>query len=116
MVTRGVLVDVARYHGVDALPIEHAVTPDELQDVVDAQRVEVRSGDALLVRTGHVGRTRKSGNWASFTAVGPTVPAAPGIDIACLPWISEHGICARRATTGPSRSSPEGTCASPCTR
>lgn len=94
MVTRGVLVDVARYHGVDALPIDHAVTADELQNVVDAQRLEVRAGDALLVRTGHLGRTKRSGDWSSFTAVGDTVPAAPGIDIACLPWISEHEICA----------------------
>jgi kynurenine formamidase len=94
MVTRGVLVDVARYHGLEALPIDHAITPDELQNVVDAQRVEVRPGDALLVRTGHLGRTRKSGDWSSFTAVGTTVPAAPGVDISCLPWMNERGICA----------------------
>jgi kynurenine formamidase len=94
MVTRGVLADVAGYHGVDVLPVDHAVTADELQNVVDAQRVEIRPGDALLVRTGLVGKTRQSGDWSSFTAVGTTVPAAPGIDIGCLPWISEHGICA----------------------
>lgn len=94
MVTRGVLADVPRYLGVEALPVDHAVTGDELQEILDSQRVEVRSGDALLVRTGQLGRTKESGDWRGYTSVGSAVPAQPGVDVECLPWLHERGVCA----------------------
>ncbi len=50
LVCRGVLLDVA---GVERLPPEHEITPDELERAADAARVEVRAGDVVLVRTGY---------------------------------------------------------------
>jgi kynurenine formamidase len=50
---RGVLLDVARTKGVGALPPNSSITADDLQACAAAQRVDIRSGDVLLVRTGY---------------------------------------------------------------
>jgi kynurenine formamidase len=94
MVTRGVLVDVAAHRGVSALEPDAEVTVADLEATLDAQRVSVCEGDALLVRTGHLGRTRATGDWASFTEVDEVPPREPGIGAAALGWLHEHGICA----------------------
>jgi hypothetical protein len=52
IVTRGVLLDVPRALGLAALPLGTAITPDDLMRCERAQGITVRTGDALLVRTG----------------------------------------------------------------
>jgi kynurenine formamidase len=52
--TRGVLLDVAGRRGVPHLPHGHRISASELEDTAQAQGVTVRSGDALLVRTGWI--------------------------------------------------------------
>jgi kynurenine formamidase len=94
LVTRGVLVDVARYRGLDALSADHEIGVEDLQGALAAQRVDISSGDALLIRTGHMGRIRTAGNWQAFTERDGFFPQEPGLSASCLPWISEHGICA----------------------
>jgi kynurenine formamidase len=54
LVTRGVLLDVARAKGVDRLPGDHAVTPEDLAEAEDFGEVRVRAGDVVLVRTGQI--------------------------------------------------------------
>ncbi len=41
-------------HGVDCLADGHPVTPQELQDCVERQGVELRKGDVVLVRMGRM--------------------------------------------------------------
>jgi kynurenine formamidase len=94
LVTRGVLADVARHRGLDVLPPAAGIGADELQDVLDAQRVEVRPGDALLVRTGLLGATVRSGAWTEFAQCGPNLPRNPGIAVDALPLLHELGVCA----------------------
>lgn len=94
LVTRGVLVDVARYHGVEALAPDHEVTVSDLEAALAAQRVELTSGDALLVRTGQFGRIASSADWSSFTEVDGRLPLEPGIGTDCLPWLQEAGVAA----------------------
>jgi kynurenine formamidase len=53
MVARGVLLDVARFRGLPRLPPGAAVGAAELQATAEAQGVDVRSGDVVLVRTGN---------------------------------------------------------------
>ena len=50
LVSRGVLLDVA---GPKRLPPEHSITAQELERARDAAGVEIREGDAVLVRTGY---------------------------------------------------------------
>ncbi|MFF8845872.1 cyclase family protein [Streptomyces sp. NPDC015127] len=54
VVSRGVLLDVARAKGVDRLPGDHAVTPEDLDEAAEFGGVTVRAGDVVLVRTGQM--------------------------------------------------------------
>ncbi|MFF6908110.1 cyclase family protein [Streptomyces sp. NPDC012389] len=54
VVSRGVLLDVARARGVDRLGGAHAVTPEDLEVAEEFGGVRVRAGDVVLVRTGQV--------------------------------------------------------------
>jgi kynurenine formamidase len=51
-VTRGVLLDVAAYKGVERLPPGYEVTATDLQGALARQKLTLREGDALLLRTG----------------------------------------------------------------
>jgi kynurenine formamidase len=52
IVRRGVLLDAANGRGVDILPEDTQLGADELEKIVEAQGVEIRAGDVVLVRTG----------------------------------------------------------------
>ncbi|MGP9020217.1 cyclase family protein [Streptomyces sp. BR1] len=54
IISRGVLLDVARAHGLDRLPGDHAVTPEDLDAAEELAGVTVRAGDIVLVRTGQI--------------------------------------------------------------
>ncbi|MEV6649164.1 cyclase family protein [Streptomyces sp. NPDC051219] len=54
IVSRGVLLDVARAKGVDRLAGDHAVTPEDLAAAEDLAGTPVRAGDIVLVRTGQI--------------------------------------------------------------
>lgn len=49
---RGVLLDVARYKGMDVLAPGYEITAADLEATAKAQGVEVRAGDSVLIRTG----------------------------------------------------------------
>jgi kynurenine formamidase len=52
IVGRGVLLDVAKYKGMDPLPSNYWITLEDLQSTAKAQNVEIQKGDILLIRTG----------------------------------------------------------------
>ncbi|MEV2217069.1 cyclase family protein [Streptomyces sp. NPDC050997] len=54
IVSRGVLLDVARAHGKDRLDGSYAVTPEDLDAAEELAGTRVRAGDIVLVRTGQV--------------------------------------------------------------
>ncbi|MFE9120766.1 cyclase family protein [Streptomyces sp. NPDC007172] len=54
IVSRGVLLDVARAKGLDRLTGGHAVTPEDLAEAEEFAGVTVRAGDIVLVRTGQI--------------------------------------------------------------
>ncbi|MFG2943461.1 cyclase family protein [Streptomyces sp. NPDC048282] len=56
VVSRGVLLDVARHEGVDVLPERFPVTRAALEAVERAQGKPVEEGDIVLVRTGQASR------------------------------------------------------------
>jgi kynurenine formamidase len=86
-VMRGVLLDVARWAGVDSLEPGHAISADDLDAVAAAQSVEVRRGDAVLVRTGFLGARR--GQWGDYAG-----GSAPGLSLHTAPWLYEKEIAA----------------------
>ena len=85
VVSRGVLLDIARLRGVDWLEPGEGIMPDELDAAEAAQGVKVEEGDILMVRTGHLKRRNEE---------GPRALAGgwPGLHAACLPWLRERGV------------------------
>jgi kynurenine formamidase len=52
LVCRGVLLDVAAAKEVEALPSDYAIDVADLELTMERQGIEVRAGDAVLIRTG----------------------------------------------------------------
>lgn len=85
IVTRGVLLDIARLRGKPYLEAGEGVFPEDLEAAEAAQGVRVTEGDALLLRTG----------WPKCREErGPTAMLAgrPGLHAATLPWLRERGV------------------------
>lgn len=87
IVTRGVLLDIARYKGVEYLEPGQAIYIEDLDGCAARQGVRVERGDIVLIRTGEMGRRLKEKNWGPFPAGD-----APGISFTTAPWIYEKSI------------------------
>ena len=82
IVTRGVLLDMARLKGVPYLePTEH-IYPEDLEAWEQQAGVRVSSGDALFIHTGW---------FARHEALGPFEGSA-GLDPACIPWLRARDV------------------------
>jgi kynurenine formamidase len=84
IVTRGVLVDVAGYHKMEHLPVDHVITPQEIEAVAKSQNVIIGSGDALLIRTGYLKVWERD--------VDAFNKAQPGVNLATAQWAGENEI------------------------
>jgi kynurenine formamidase len=91
---RGVLLDVCRLKGVDRLPPGYAISPADLDAAAAAEGVEVRSGDLLFVRTGHLGR------WWELSDKAPFYEAQAGLALECAAWLHAREIAAVAADNG----------------
>jgi kynurenine formamidase len=61
IVTRGVMLDIAGAKNLDVLPESYAITPTDVQRAMAQQRVELRPGDVILIRTGTLRHWGKDG-------------------------------------------------------
>jgi len=52
IVTRGVLIDVAKFKGVDQLPPRYEITPADLKGTLQREGVQIKSGDMVIINTG----------------------------------------------------------------
>jgi len=91
---RGVLLDMPRAKGVKWLEPGYAISADDLDAAVAAQRVTIRSGDALLVRTGHMTLCKDRGGWGRYAGGD-----APGLSLHTADWIYQHQIAAVASDT-----------------
>jgi kynurenine formamidase len=53
IISRGVLLDIASYRGVDWIEADKPVTREDVEAVSKHQEVSIRQGDVVLVRTGN---------------------------------------------------------------
>ncbi|MFN0041122.1 MAG: cyclase family protein [Burkholderiales bacterium] len=53
LINRAVLLDVAKYKNVEALAPGEEITAADLEATAKAQKVEIRAGDSVLIRTGY---------------------------------------------------------------
>ncbi|MFE0421454.1 cyclase family protein [Streptomyces sp. NPDC058953] len=94
VVSRGVLLDVARAKGVDRLGPGHAVTPEDLDEAAEFGEVTVGTGDVVLVRTGQLGLLLAGDRHAyGFPA--------PGLSIRTPEWFHARDVAAVATDTLP---------------
>jgi kynurenine formamidase len=74
IVTRGVLVDVARFKGVEQLPPTYEITAADLTGALQRQRTEIGAGDVVLIHTGWGSLWMKDN--AKFVATAPGIGVA----------------------------------------
>ena len=105
IIARGVLVDVAGHYASTGRPIDpsarFSVSARVLEEVLSAQRTEVRDGDILLIRTGWMGwyrgmeEARRAALCARLRADRGLI-AMPGLDARpqTVAWLWDHRIAA----------------------
>jgi kynurenine formamidase len=88
MVGRGVLLDIARHVGIESLDEGMAITIEDLDGCAEAQGVEIRRGDFVLVRTGMMEQRQRDG-WGGYAGGD-----APGLAFETAEWIYQREIAA----------------------
>lgn len=86
IVTRGVLIDIAKHRGIDHLREGEVITADELQAAAARQGVEIREGDVVIIHTG----------WLSMLYGDPERFSAgePGLDRASAEYLIDKNVVA----------------------
>ncbi|MFI0090928.1 cyclase family protein [Streptomyces bobili] len=87
VVSRGVLLDVARACGVDRLEGGHAVTPEDLEAAEELAGTRVRAGDIVLVRTGQM-RVYLAGDRQAYAH------PSPGLSVRTPEWFHARDVAA----------------------
>jgi kynurenine formamidase len=94
IVSRGVLLDIARDKGVSYLEPGTPIYAEDLDHCAARQRVRIEPGDIVLVRTGDLGRRVREEHWGTFSAGD-----APGVSFLTAPWIYEKSIAGMASDT-----------------
>ena len=87
LVSRGVLLDVARARGVDRIEGPYAITAEDLDAAADLGRVNVTPGDIVCVRTGHI-QLLFAGDRETYIA------PAPGPSLQSVEWFRDRDVAA----------------------
>jgi hypothetical protein len=92
IVTRGVLIDVAKFKGVAQLPATYEITVADLKGALQKENVQIRSGDVVLIHTG----------WSSLWMKDNTKFGAtePGIGLAAAQFLVDAEVVCRRGYLG----------------
>ena len=92
IVTRGILLDIAKYRGVGSLDVGDAITSLELDACAEVQGIVPRSGDVCLVRTG----------WIQHFAKDLSVleRGEPGLALDVAEWFHRHELVALGVDNG----------------
>lgn len=99
LMTRGVLIDVAAFKGVEMLPDTYAITVDDLQRALQRQKVTVQPGDAVIVNTGWGRLWTKDGTRYQKTN--------PGLGVAAMQWLAKQDPMLIGADNGPINVTPD---------
>ncbi|MFG2532304.1 cyclase family protein [Streptomyces sp. NPDC048516] len=87
LVSRGVLLDVARAHRTEQLPGGYAITPEDLDAAEERARTAVRAGDIVLVRTGQL-RHYLAGDRQAYAF------PSPGLSLRTPEWFHARDVAA----------------------
>jgi len=99
LVSRGLLLDVARAKGLEVLDAGYPITPADLDAACELGNLTVEPGDVLLVRTGQAahlalpGRPGLGGAPPKRDLIAYTWPA-PGLTLATTEWFHARDVAA----------------------
>jgi kynurenine formamidase len=93
MIRRGILLDVAGYLGVQRMGPNEEIDGKLLQNVAEKQGVEVRDGDAVLIRTGWIQTFDDNAMFVGDKG------GCPGVTLDGAHWVSRHGAYVTGADT-----------------
>jgi kynurenine formamidase len=82
--TRGVLLDVAAYKGVERLAVDYIISVEDVEGTLAKQQVAIQEGDVILFHTGH-GQLWMTDNDAY-------VAGEPGPGVTTLKWLAAKKI------------------------
>ena len=85
IVTRGVLMDIARLKGQEYLAPATPIYVEDLEAWEEQAGIRVEPGDILFVRTGRWARRAEVGPWA-------TSEEGAGLHASVAPWLRERGV------------------------
>lgn len=88
LVSRAILLDVARAVGVDRLAPRHPISEADLEAAVELAGVRPEPGDIVLVRTGQMALL------AARDRQGYTLGDQPGLTVGTVPWMRRHDVAA----------------------
>jgi kynurenine formamidase len=89
VVSRGVLLDVARARGVGRLDGGYPITGEDLDAAVDLARVTIEPGDLVLVRTGQMEYL-----WRDPPDKFAYIVSAAGPSMRSVTWFRDHDVAA----------------------
>ena len=85
IVTRGILMDIARLKGVDYLDPGTPIYVEDLEAWEQEAGIRVESGDIVFIRSGRWARRAVEGAWA-------TSERSAGLHASVAPWLRERGV------------------------
>jgi kynurenine formamidase len=91
IITRGVLLDVALYKGLDVLPKSYTITAEDLEATSEREGVEIKHGDCVLIRTA----LPKIWSQQSETFYR----SGPGLGVEAAQWLIDKGVIVSGADT-----------------
>lgn len=91
IITRGVLLDMAAYRGVDRLPQGYAITLADVKGALAKEKLVLQRGDAVLVHTG----------WGALYGLDNTqfLAGEPGVNLETVQWFYQQRIAITGADT-----------------
>jgi len=80
IIARGVLIDVAKYKGVDILENNYRINSEDLRGALQRQGITLHRGDIVLIRTGQAQRYANAAEYLN---------EYPGINLDAVKWLVE---------------------------
>ncbi len=87
IVGRAVLLDFPQFLGMPWCDVGQAITGTDIDNCAAHEGVEIRRGDILLLRFGHIAMCRERGSWGDYAGGD-----APGLAFETLGWIHSREI------------------------
>jgi len=86
--SRGVLLDIARMKGVDILPRDYAITPDDMNACCEKYGLTVLPGDIILMRTGQIREFTVNRDRRAFGGL------QAGVNAEVAEWLHDKSVAA----------------------